>query len=155
MTLNTGKPITSIMISKSRLHSGSGAESKQAPHHMSCSLLYCVFTAPRDIKIYGGGVINGNGQAWWNGFSGAEILDPNNKFYRPILFLTDNATNVEVTGLHLKDSPCWTTFMVRTKDVAFDNVYIDAVSNNVSVSVACIHSLIYILRRFVVTPQKH
>jgi galacturan 1,4-alpha-galacturonidase len=87
----------------------------------------------RDVKIYGSGVINGNGQAWWDGFSGAEILDPNNKYYRPILFLTDNATNIEVSGLHLKDSPCWTTFFVRTKNVVFDNVYIDAVSTNASV----------------------
>jgi galacturan 1,4-alpha-galacturonidase len=89
---------------------------------------------PRNVKIYGSGVINGNGQAWWDGFSGAEILDPNNKYLRPILFLTDNATNIEVSGLHLKDSPCWTTFFVRTKNVVFDNVYIDAVSTNASVS---------------------
>jgi galacturan 1,4-alpha-galacturonidase len=88
---------------------------------------------PRNVKIFGSGVINGNGQAWWDGFSGAEILDPNNKYLRPILFLTDNATNIEVSGLHLKDSPCWTTFFVRTKNAVFDNVYIDAVSTNASV----------------------
>ncbi|KAF2034992.1 glycoside hydrolase family 28 protein [Setomelanomma holmii] len=86
----------------------------------------------KDVKIYGKGTINGNGQAWWDGFSGAEILDPKNKFYRPILFLTDNATNIEISGLHLKDSPCWTTFMVRTKNVVFDDIYIDAVSTNAS-----------------------
>ena len=86
-------------------------------------------------------MLNGNGQAWWDGFSGAEILDPNNKYYRPILFLTDNATNIEVSGLHLKDSPCWTTFMVRTKNVIFDNVYIDAVSTNASVS-SCLFPLL-------------
>jgi galacturan 1,4-alpha-galacturonidase len=87
----------------------------------------------RDIKIYGSGVLNGNGQAWWDGFSGAEILDPNNKYYRPILFLTDNATNVEVNGLHMKDSPCWTNFFVRSNNVVFDDVYISAVSTNASV----------------------
>ncbi|KAF2703194.1 glycoside hydrolase family 28 protein [Pleomassaria siparia CBS 279.74] len=86
----------------------------------------------KDIKIYGSGIINGNGQAWWDGFSGASILDPNNEYYRPILFLTDNATNIEVKGLHLKDSPCWTTFFVRTKNIIFDDIYIDAVSTNVS-----------------------
>ncbi|KAG7293936.1 hypothetical protein NEMBOFW57_003997 [Staphylotrichum longicolle] len=86
----------------------------------------------KDIKIYGSGVLNGNGQAWWDGFSGAEILDPNNKYYRPILFLTDNATNVEVNGLHMKDSPCWTNFFVRSNNVVFDDVYISAVSTNVS-----------------------
>ncbi|KAI8941315.1 hypothetical protein NX059_002542 [Plenodomus lindquistii] len=86
----------------------------------------------KDVKIYGSGVMNGNGQAWWDGFSGASILDPNNKYYRPILFTTDNATNFEISGLHLKDAPCWTTFMVRTKNVIFDDIFIDAVSTNAS-----------------------
>ncbi|KAL2163345.1 hypothetical protein VTH06DRAFT_5402 [Thermothelomyces fergusii] len=86
----------------------------------------------RDIKIYGSGVIDGNGQAWWDGFSGHEILDPDNDYYRPILFLTDNATNVEVRGLHLKDSPCWTNFFVRSRNIVFDDVYISAVSTNAS-----------------------
>ncbi|AEO68160.1 c14a0449-38b5-4bf8-9954-82965c1cd184 [Thermothielavioides terrestris] len=86
----------------------------------------------RDIKIYGSGTINGNGQAWWDGFAGHEILDPNNAYYRPILFLTDNATNVEVRGIHMKDSPCWNNFFVRSKNVIFDDVYISAVSTNAS-----------------------
>ncbi|KAL5400076.1 hypothetical protein PMIN02_000192 [Paraphaeosphaeria minitans] len=86
----------------------------------------------QDVKIYGSGVTNCNGQAWWDGFSGAEIPDPKNKYFRPILVLTDNATNIEVSGLHLKDSPCWTTFFVRSKNVVFDDVYIDAVSTNAS-----------------------
>jgi len=105
---------------------------RKVSHRSQRTHTYLYLHSTRDIKIYGSGVINGNGQAWWDGFSGAEILDPNNKYYRPILFLTDNATNIEVSGLHLKDSPCWTTFMVRTKNVVFDNIYIDAVSTNVS-----------------------
>lgn len=28
----------------------------------------------KDIKIYGTGVIDGNGQAWYDGFAGREIL---------------------------------------------------------------------------------
>jgi hypothetical protein len=136
MILSTGKQTTFIMISRRVLRLPCGVESKLQRYSSEDDLL----TRYRDIKIYGSGVINGNGQAWWDGFSGAEILDPNNKYYRPILFLTDNATNVEVSGLHLKDSPCWTTFFVRTKNVVFDNVYIDAVSTNASV----IHQVIYV-----------
>jgi len=58
--------------------------------------------------------------------------DSSNTYYRPILFLTDNATNVDVEGITFLNSPCWTTFLVRTKDVSFDNVYIEAFSNNAS-----------------------
>ncbi|KAF2757385.1 glycoside hydrolase family 28 protein [Pseudovirgaria hyperparasitica] len=86
----------------------------------------------RDIRIYGTGTINGNGQKWYDGFAGQEILDPGNTFYRPILFLTDNATNVDVEGIKFLNSPCWTTFLVRTKDVTFDRVRIDAFSTNIS-----------------------
>jgi len=101
-----------------------------------------LLTSHRDIKIYGSGVINGNGQKWWDGFAGSEILDPDNEYYRPILFLTDNATNVEVNGLHLKDSPCWTNFFVRSNNIVFDDVYISAVSTNASVSfILKIHAL--------------
>lgn len=66
----------------------------------------------KDIKIYGEGVLNGNGQRWWNEFSGLEILDPDNEYLRPILFYAENVTNFEMEGIHLKDSPCWTTFFV-------------------------------------------
>ncbi|KAL9618422.1 MAG: hypothetical protein Q9160_006863 [Pyrenula sp. 1 TL-2023] len=86
----------------------------------------------QDIRIFGGGTINGNGQAWYDGFAGSEILDPDNTFYRPILFLTDNATNVEVDGITLLNSPCWNTFLVRTKDIKFNDIDIIAFSTNAS-----------------------
>ncbi|RHZ62717.1 hypothetical protein CDV55_105854 [Aspergillus turcosus] len=86
----------------------------------------------QDIKIFGSGVLNGNGQRWYNEFAGQEILDPNNKYYRPILFVTENATRVSVEGITQLNSPCWTNFFVRTKDISFDNVFIHAYSTNAS-----------------------
>lgn len=61
----------------------------------------------KDVKIYGEGVLNGNGQRWWNEFAGLEILDPDNTYLRPVLFYVQNATNWEIEGIHYKDSPCW------------------------------------------------
>ncbi|PYI07414.1 CobW domain protein, partial [Aspergillus sclerotiicarbonarius CBS 121057] len=86
----------------------------------------------QDIKIFGSGVLNGNGQKWYDEFAGMQILDPDNTFYRPILFLTDNATRVSVEGITQLNSPCWTNFFVRTNDISFDNVYIHAFSTNAS-----------------------
>ncbi|KAF2488839.1 glycoside hydrolase family 28 protein [Lophium mytilinum] len=86
----------------------------------------------KNIKLYGSGTLNGNGQAWYDAFAGKQILDPGNTFLRPILFLTDNATNVEVEGIKFLNSPCWNTFLVRTKDITFDHCRFDAVSTNVS-----------------------
>ncbi|KKY26715.1 putative glycoside hydrolase family 28 protein [Phaeomoniella chlamydospora] len=85
-----------------------------------------------DISIYGSGTINGNGQAWYDGFAGNEILDPDNTYYRPILFLTDNATRVSVEGITLLNSPCWNTFLVRTNDISFNEINITAISTNAS-----------------------
>ena len=69
----------------------------------------------KDIKIYGEGILNGNGQRWWNEFAGLEILAPSNTYLRPVLFYAENATNLEIEGIHMKDSPCWTNFVVTCK----------------------------------------
>ncbi|KAJ5660726.1 CAZyme family GH28 [Penicillium longicatenatum] len=90
----------------------------------------------QDIKIFGKGTLNGNGQKWYDEFSGSQILDPDNTFYRPILFLTDNATRVSVEGITQLNSPCWTNFFVRTNDISFDDVFIHAFSTNASVDAA-------------------
>ncbi|GFF91298.1 probable exopolygalacturonase B [Aspergillus udagawae] len=86
----------------------------------------------QDIKIFGSGIMNGNGQRWYNEFAGQEILDPKNKYYRPILFVSENATRLSVEGITQLNSPCWNNFFVRTKDVSFDNVFIHAYSTNAS-----------------------
>ncbi|OCL13760.1 glycoside hydrolase family 28 protein [Glonium stellatum] len=94
----------------------------------------------KNIKIYGSGTLNGNGQAWYDGFAEAEILDPTNSFYRPILFLTDNATNVDISGIRFLNSPCWNTFLVRTKDISFDRCRFDAFSTNASYCIIWLNS---------------
>ena len=35
-------------------------------------------------------------------------------------------------GIQLLNSPCWTNFLVRTNDISYDNVRIEAVSDNAS-----------------------
>lgn len=46
------------------------------------------------------------------------------------MFVTDNATNVEVSGIKFLNSPCWSTFMLRSKNVAFDHCRFAAFSMN-------------------------
>ncbi|KXH68760.1 glycosyl hydrolase family 28 [Colletotrichum salicis] len=84
----------------------------------------------KDVKLYGQGVLNGNGQRWWNEFAGLEILDPTNAYLRPILFYAENATGLSIEGIHFKDSPCWTTFIVTSKDISFTDVIVTAETNN-------------------------
>jgi galacturan 1,4-alpha-galacturonidase len=56
--------------------------------------------------------------------------DKSNTYLRPILFYTENATNVEVTNIKFLNSPCWNTFFVGSKNIVFDRCRFDAVSNN-------------------------
>ncbi|KAJ2970711.1 hypothetical protein NUW58_g9615 [Xylaria curta] len=86
----------------------------------------------KNIKIFGKGVLNGNGQRWWNEFAGREVLDPDNEYLRPVLFYAENATNLEIEGIHEKDSPCWTNFVVASKGIKFSDLVITAESNNAS-----------------------
>ncbi|KAF4978008.1 hypothetical protein FZEAL_5553 [Fusarium zealandicum] len=89
----------------------------------------------RNIKIYGKGVIEGQGQRWWNEFEAGtgSILNPDNKYYRPVLFYAENTTNLDVSGIHLKDSPCWNNFIVSSKNVRYTDIIATALSNNGSI----------------------
>jgi galacturan 1,4-alpha-galacturonidase len=64
------------------------------------------------VRIFGEGTLNGNGQRWWNEFAGNQILDSDNAYLRPVLFYAENATDLSIEGIHMKDSPCWTNFVV-------------------------------------------
>jgi galacturan 1,4-alpha-galacturonidase len=86
----------------------------------------------KDIKIAGTGTLNGNGQRWWNEFDGGEILSGENAYLRPILFYVENATRFSLEGIHLKDSPCWTTFWVTSQDISFKDVACTAESKTTS-----------------------
>ncbi|KUI68509.1 putative exopolygalacturonase B [Cytospora mali] len=85
------------------------------------------------VRIYGEGVLNGNGQRWWDEFAGGQILDSDNAYLRPVLFYAQNATGLSIEGIHMKDSPCWTNFVVTSSDISYTDVIITAVSNNASV----------------------
>ncbi|CAN8101835.1 unnamed protein product [Discula destructiva] len=88
------------------------------------------------VKIYGKGVLNGNGQRWWNEFSGRQILDPTNKYLRPVLFYAENATDWSIEGISYLDSPCWNNFIVTSAGFEFKDIAVTALSNNASVKPA-------------------
>lgn len=46
--------------------------------------------------------------------------------------MTDNATNVDISGIKYLNSPCWNNFLVRTKDISFDHIRFDSFSTNAS-----------------------
>ncbi|RYP36431.1 hypothetical protein DL767_003394 [Monosporascus sp. MG133] len=88
----------------------------------------------KDIRIYGEGVLNGQGQRWWEEFSDLGIPADNNYTYaRPILFYVQNSTNVNIEGIHFKDSPIWHQLIEWTTGIHYRDVVCTAHSTNASV----------------------
>lgn len=73
----------------------------------------------KKVKIFGNGVLNGNGQRWWNEFAGKQILDSSNTYLRPVLFYAQNATDWIIEGIHFLNSPCWNNFVVTCEALSY------------------------------------
>lgn len=77
-----------------------------------------------DVNVYGGGVIDGNGQKWWDWYP------EHKKDRRPVLLMTDDLHGGTISDISLNNSPMWTNFVANSTDVTFTNISIWAVSNN-------------------------
>ncbi|KAF4220040.1 hypothetical protein CNMCM8980_003329 [Aspergillus fumigatiaffinis] len=77
-----------------------------------------------DINIYGGGEIDGNGQAWWD-------ARMNNKtIQRPILVTYMDFHGGSVSNINLRNSPNWFQLVYNSSNIVFDSVYLNASSSN-------------------------
>ncbi|CAK5269854.1 unnamed protein product [Mycena citricolor] len=77
-----------------------------------------------NIQVDGGGVIDGSGQAWYDGFAQSSSLA------RPIILTIFQATNVVVQNIRMINSPEWFNFVNEGKNVTFNNVNLTAVSTS-------------------------
>ncbi|GFF51401.1 probable exopolygalacturonase X [Aspergillus lentulus] len=77
-----------------------------------------------DINIYGGGEIDGNGQAWWD-------ARMNNKtIQRPILVTYMDFHGGSVSNITLRNSPNWFQLVYNSSNIVFDSMYLNASSSN-------------------------
>jgi len=67
-----------------------------------------------DIKIYGGGVIDGRGQSWW----------PNRApgYTRPRLIVFDHCRHVLMENITVQNSPMWQIVPFYSEDLTFRNM---------------------------------
>lgn len=80
----------------------------------------------KDVNIFGGGTIDGNGQTWWD----QRILTPD--MLRPDLLLIDGLDGGSISNLNMINSPCWNNLIMNSKDVTYDNIRISGYSKNAS-----------------------
>ncbi|KAL1614624.1 hypothetical protein SLS54_009594 [Diplodia seriata] len=77
-----------------------------------------------DVHVYGGGTIDGRGQAWWDNYA------ENKHDRRPVLFATVEMHGGSVSDLRLVNSPFWHNFVANSSEVVFTNISIRSVSDN-------------------------
>ncbi|KAI1824356.1 polygalacturonase [Xylaria intraflava] len=84
----------------------------------------------RDVNIYGGGVglIDGNGQPWWDSFAS------NSSLLRPISLVVDGLHGGSITGLRMVNPPDWFNLVANSSDLLISDMVLTAKSSN-SVSV--------------------
>lgn len=72
------------------------------------------------FTISGKGTINGNGLRYWKAFWLRRDFNPqctNMDEMRPRLVFISNSKDVQISGVHLKDSPFWTTHLYKCERV--------------------------------------
>lgn len=79
------------------------------------------------FTISGKGTINGNGLRYWKAFWLRRQWNrqcTNMDEMRPRLLYVSNSQNIQICGVHLKDSPFWTTHFYKCKNVKLLNLKI-------------------------------
>ncbi|KAM0326697.1 hypothetical protein ACHAQA_006568 [Verticillium albo-atrum] len=84
----------------------------------------------KDVNIYGhgDGVINGNGQVWWDAFAA------NSSILRPILFVLDGLHGGSVTGLNMRNPPNWFNLIANSSDIIVSDIdlKVKSISKNIA-----------------------
>lgn len=74
-----------------------------------------------NITITGGGVIEGNGEYWWDIFRNRR---DELKFPRPKLISFEKCERITIKDIHLQNSPAWTINPILSNNITVDNVSI-------------------------------
>ena len=77
-----------------------------------------------DVNVYGGGLIDGNGQVWY------DLYAKNIYILRPVLFGTIGLHNSSIANLNLRYSPQYYNFVANSSNVVFSNISISGYSSS-------------------------
>lgn len=86
------------------------------------------------FTLTGQGTINGNGLRYWKAFWLRRQWNPdctNKDEMRPRLLYVSNSKNIQISGVHLRDSPFWTTHFYKCENVKLLNLRITSPSEPV------------------------
>ncbi|KAF2132039.1 glycoside hydrolase family 28 protein [Dothidotthia symphoricarpi CBS 119687] len=78
----------------------------------------------KDVNVFGGGEVNGNGQAWYDGRA------KDSKIKRPVLFAIVGLDSGSISNIKLWDSPFWHNVVINSTDVVYSGLDLFSTSNN-------------------------
>ncbi|KIJ65995.1 glycoside hydrolase family 28 protein [Hydnomerulius pinastri MD-312] len=81
-----------------------------------------------NIRVSGGGTIDGSGQVWYDAFA------TNATLLRPILFTVYQATNVVIENIKMINGPEWINFVNEGQNILYNGITINATSNSTNLA---------------------
>ncbi|KAF2216812.1 glycoside hydrolase family 28 protein [Cercospora zeae-maydis SCOH1-5] len=78
----------------------------------------------KDVFVYGGGMLDGNGQVWYDLYAEDPLI------LRPIIFGTVGLESGIISDLNLRYSPQWYNFVANSTNVVFDGLTIGGYSQS-------------------------
>lgn len=92
---------------------------------------YFLFRPQSNITIAGGGLIDGNGQAWWDCFESKPPLGPApcNGYSRPQLLRPVHVVGFELHDITIKNSPAWNIHLANVTGANLYNFSVYAPAN--------------------------
>ena len=83
-----------------------------------------------DLTITGGGVLDGNGEPWWELIRAAKAAHNTAKIERPRLVVFDHCSNIALEGVTFQNSPSWQLVPYYSKNITIRNVKVLAPANS-------------------------
>lgn len=77
-----------------------------------------------DVNVYGGGMLDGNGQIWY------DLYAQNDLILRPILFCVDGLNLGSISDIYYRYSPQWNNFLANSTDVVYQGINIGGHSHS-------------------------
>ncbi len=77
-----------------------------------------------DVNWFGGGTIDGGGQAWY------DLFAKNSTIQRPLLFATIGMHHASMSNIKMINPPNWFNFISDSSDIVISDIYLHASSNN-------------------------
>lgn len=70
----------------------------------------------KDVNIYGGGLIDGGGQVWY------DLMAVNKTALRPLLFVIDGLVDGTMSNLNMLNPPNWFNLILNSKNIVVDHM---------------------------------